>query len=352
MAASPEIQTVLGTIDPTRLGFTLMHEHLLADLSAFFEEPEDPVERQLSYQPLSLENLAMVRFGGSNLDNCRLNDEPLVVREAMRFKSLGGATIVEMSSTGLSPDPAGLVRISRQTGLNVVMGTAFYVAASQSPKVLSLTEREMTSRLIGDIEKGVGGTGIKAGVIGEVGVSATIEDFERRSLRASGLAQQTTGALITIHPSHPGIDKTAVVENIRILKEAGANLERVIVCHMDCMEFPDHIIRTLLDEGCVVEYDTFGLEGIYGKTSGHPQSAPTDKQRIQDILVLIDEGYIHQITLSSDRCFKSGLCSYGGGGYGHILKNDLPLMRHLGMTDEQINTLLVENPQRLLPLSK
>jgi phosphotriesterase-related protein len=329
-----------------------MHEHLLADLSVFFAEPEQTDEKELAYRPLSLENLSMVRFGGSNLDNCRLTDEALAVREATRFKDLGGATIVEMSSTGLRPDPAGLARISIQTGLNIVMGTAFYIGSSQSPEVQSLTEKQMIDRLVGDIEKGVGEPGIKAGVIGEVGVSAPIEDFERRSLRASASAQQATGAMITVHPSHPGIDKTAVVENIRILKEAGADLGRVVISHIDCMEFTADVIHTLLDQGCVVEYDTFGLEGIFGKYFGHPQNAPTDKQRIHDIIGLIDEGYIRQITISTDRCYKSMLTEYGGGGYGHILKNDLPLMRHFGMTDEQINTLLVENPKRLLPLSK
>ncbi len=67
---------------------------------------------------------------------------------------------------------------------------------------------------------------------------------------------------------------------------------------------------------------------------------------------LIDEGYIDQIAIGSDRCYKYLLTSYGGGGYEHLLRNDVPLMKILGMKQEQIHTLLVQNPKRLLPLSK
>ena len=57
----------------------------------------------------------------------------LAIKEAVRFKLAGGCTIVEMSSIGLSRDPLGLARISRATGLNIIMGTGFYLGASQSP---------------------------------------------------------------------------------------------------------------------------------------------------------------------------------------------------------------------------
>jgi phosphotriesterase-related protein len=348
-----KVQTVLGLIDTNSLGITLMHEHLLADLSIFFMEPEDASSRELAYQPVTIENLHFVRYKCNlNLDNLKMTDENLAIKEAMYFKLAGGNTIVEMSSIGLARDPLGLARISRATGLNVVMGTGFYLGVSQSPDTRALKEDEMTKILVRDIKEGANDTGIKAGIIGEVGVMAPIEDFEKRSLRAAAAAQQETGAMINVHPSHPVVQEDLVLENVKILKEAGANLNHVVMDHMDCMEFSSEIIHKLLDMGCTVEYDTFGMEGLYTPYFGIPQNTPTDKQRILDIMKWIDKGYIDQITISTDRCNKHLLRAYGGGGYEHILRNDVPLMRHLGMTEEQINTLLVENPKRLLPFRK
>lgn len=347
-----KVQTVLGEIEPHYLGITLMHEHLLADLSGFCIEPEEASEREIAYQPLSLENLHLVRYNAAaNIDNCRLTDENLAIKEALRFKYAGGTTIVEMSNVGLARDPLGLARISRATGLNVIMGTGFYIAASQSHKILAMSEDEMAELIVKDIIDGVGETGIKAGVIGEVGVSSPIEDFEKRSLRAAAIAQQKTGAMINVHPSHPIIQDDLVLENVKILKEAGADLNRVVIDHMDCMEFKNEIIHKLLNQGCCVEYDTFGMEGIFTPYFGHHQNTPTDKQRIIDIIQLINEGYIEQITIASDHCYKYLLTSYGGGGYDHILRNDVPLMKIIGMTKEQIHTLLFKNPKRLLTFS-
>jgi phosphotriesterase-related protein len=333
------------------LGVTLMHEHLLADLSVFFIEPEEAAAREIARQPLSLENLHYVRYNANdNLDNLRLTDENLAVKEALRFKLAGGGSIVELSSIGLSRDPLGLARIARATGLNIVMGTGFYLSASQSKKTLAMSEDEMSELMRREISVGAGDSGIRAGVIGEIGVGAPIDDFEKRSLRAAAAAQRKTGAMINVHPSHPIIDRNLVLQNVSILKEAGADLARVVISHVDCMEFGSELIHVLLDEGCCVEYDTFGMEGLFTSYFGHRQNTPTDKQRILDIMKLIDEGYLERITVSGDRCYKYLLTSYGGGGYEHLLRNDVPLMKSLGMTTEQIGALLIENPKRLLTL--
>jgi phosphotriesterase-related protein len=255
-----------------------------------------------------------------------------------------------MSSIGLGRDPLGLARIARATGLNIVMGTGFYLRASQSKKMLTMSENEMAELMTREISVGAGDTGVRAGVIGEIGVSAPIDDFEKKSLRAAAAAQRETGAMINVHPSHPMIDRDLVLQNVTILKKAGVHPERVVISHVDCMEFGSTLIHALLDEGCCVEYDTFGMEGLFTPYFGHRQNTPTDKQRILDIMKLIDEGSLERITVSGDRCYKYLLTSYGGGGYEHILRNDVPLMRSLGMTAEQIRVLLIENPKRLLTL--
>jgi phosphotriesterase-related protein len=99
---------------------------------------------------------------------------------------------------------------------------------------------------------------------------------------------------------------------------------------------------------CCVEYYTLWVEGIYKLYFTLPQNTPIDKQRIQDITELIDEGYIERITIATDRCTKHFPSTYRGGGYERPLRNDVPLMKNLGMNDEQIDKLLIENPKRLL----
>lgn len=342
-----KVQTVVGTINPDELGITLMHEHVLTDLSVFFLEPEEATLREVARQPLSLDNLFLVRYNPpSNIDNCRYTDENLMIKETMRFKAAGGKTIVEMSNHGLFGDPRGLSRISRTTGLNIITGTGFYIGKSQKEDVLSMSVDEMVNFIMTEIYEGISGTNVRAGVIGEVGCNAPLEEFEKKSLTAAAIAQQNTGALINIHPSHKD---DLVLENVRILDEGGADLTRVVISHCGGWGFTRDVLHQLLEKGCVIEYDTFGFEGIYPFYWGHHLNMPTDEDRIKNIIYFIDKGFINQIAIASDHCFKHLLTSYGGGGYDHIIRNDVPLMKINGMTDEQINHILIENPKRLLP---
>jgi len=111
----------------------------------------------------------------------------------------------------------------------------------------------------------------------------------------------------------------------------------------------------LAKTGCFIEYDTFSIEGFGERvrmvlSEANPVKAdwPSDAQRVNAIMSLIDEGFLNQILISSDMCRKHRLWSYGGPGYAHILQNVVPLMREKGMPEEHIHTLLVENPKRLL----
>ena len=102
-----------------------------------------------------------------------------------------------------------------------------------------------------------------------------------------------------------------------------------------------------MDAGCYLEYDSFGFPGL----TPHPgwvTYVPSDSERIKAIIELIANGYIDHILVSSDHCFKHLYVTYGGYGYAYILRDIVPLMRDYGMSGEQIHTLLVENPKRVL----
>jgi phosphotriesterase-related protein len=341
-----KIQTVLGIIDADNLGTTLMHEHLLHDMTVYFIEPAASGERSLAYEPVSMDNLWWVRLHESNnLDNMRLTIEQLATKEAMVYKLATGDTIVELTTAGVfGRDPLGLVRIARATGLNIVMGTGYNSAALHPPQFATRTEEDVTEELVSDITIGVDNTGVRAGIIGEIGCS-TLAESERMVLRCCAVAQQRTGVAISIHPS-PTDD--LVLEIAKILADAGADLSHTIIGHVDVTGFSRATCHKLADAGCYIGFDNFGLEGLLELPGLGRAVELSDMQRINNIMQLIDDGYLNQIIVSQDISTKHRLTSYGGLGYAHILRDIVPVMRIKGLTEEQIHKLLVENPKRVL----
>jgi phosphotriesterase-related protein len=344
-----KVQTVLGLIEPDTLGITLTHEHLLGDMSAYFVEPTEATERRMAHEPIKMENLWWLR-GHSvlSLDNTNLTNEELAVKEASFFKREGGSTIVELSSIGLCRDPLGLARISRATRLNIIMGAGYYVSVSHPPELASKNEKVITEEIVKDILDGVGNTGVHAGIIGEIGCSDPLTETERMSLRASAMAQQHTGAPLTIHPS-PNDD--LALEIITILRDAGADLTRTIIDHVDVWNLKTDTCRKIADAGCYLEFDSLKTNAEIYPTNyliGRLRETPSHLQVVNTIIKFIGEGYLNQILMTHDICMKHQMITYGGCGYAHILRNILPVMRYKGVTEEQIHTILVENPKRIL----
>lgn len=344
-------QTVLGIIDAESLGMCLVHEHLLIDETRLFVEPVAASERRLAYEPVQLDNLWWVRTHAiNNLDNMRYTDEKLAIKESMVYKFAGGNTIVEVTSGGIQGrDPSGLVRIARATGLNIVMGTGYHIAAFHPPELASRTENDITDEIIKDIQIGVGNTGIRAGIIGEIGCSLPIKETEKKILRCCAAAQRHTGAALYIHPS---ANDDMVFDIVGILKQAGADLTRVVIGHIDGAGFSLSTCRKLLDGGCNVAYDNFGFEGFVEFPHEARFMEMSDLKRINDVKQLISEGYLSRIFISQDIATKERLTSYGGSGYSHILRDIIPVMKIKGISNEQIQTLLVDNPKRILSFLK
>ena len=201
------VQTVLGPVRPETLGPTLTHEHLLIDFLCMFDPPDDPAERHKSFQPLTLENLGWIRYDPfRNRDNLLRLDEESAISEIALFQQAGGGTIVDVTTIGIGRSPEALVRIAQTTGLNIVMGAGYYTAAVHPTDMTARSEADLADEMIADLTTGVGDTGVRAGIIGELGCSWPLTANERKVLRAGARAQQATGAAITIHP---GRDETA-----------------------------------------------------------------------------------------------------------------------------------------------
>ena len=348
-------QTVLGTIEPGDLGITLPHEHCLLDMSIWFAEPPTATGKKLAREPLSLDNLWYVRYNAySNLDNVQLLDEKTAIEELMRYHLAGGCTVIDMTNIGLGRDPLALARISRATGLNIIMGAGYYVEESLPPGA-TMDEEDIASDIVRDIIEGVDGTGICAGVIGEIGITGwPLTEGEKVFLRAAAIAQKETGAFINIHS---GRSPNSPFEVVEFLDRAGADVTRVVISHIDRTLFTHEDRVRLARTGCMVEYDMFSLEGwmpenirmVYSEDDPTRKAdLPNDAARVDHLVALIDEGFIGQLLVSHDTNTKTRLCRYGGPGYAHILNNVVPVMRRKGMTQEQIQTIMVVNPSRLL----
>src|SRR6266566_7007518 len=247
-ALAGQAQTVLGPITGEAMGITLPHEHLLIDFEVMFREPATGAGRGLSRQPVSLANLGWVRHNfSSNLDNLQLLDETVARDEALLFKHAGGQTFVDPTNRGLARDPLALARVARATGLNIIMGSGYYVAAAHPPDMGARTADDVAREIVTDLTVGVGDTGVRAGFIGEIGTTWPWTDNEKKVVRAAVAAQRETGAALMIHPGRHERLPLAIVDFIR---KEGADLERTIMCHIE---------RTIADRGVLLELAATGV---------------------------------------------------------------------------------------------
>src|SRR6266404_1896194 len=260
-ALAGQAQTVLGPITGEALGITLPHEHLLIDFEGMFREPATGAGRGLSRQPVSLANLGWVRHHfSSNLDNLRLLDEKVARDEALLFKHAGGQTFVDPTNRGLARDPLALARVARATGLNIIMGSGYYVAAAHPPGMDTRTVDDIARELVTDLTVGVDGTGVRAGFIGEIGTTWPWTDNEKKVVRAAIAAQRETGTALIIHPGRHERLPLSIVDFIR---KEGADLERTIMCHIERTIADRGVLLELAATGVRLEYDLFGLETSY-----------------------------------------------------------------------------------------
>ena len=341
-----KIQTVLGLIDPQDLGLTMTHEHLLIDFSVMFNPTPDVTTQRMAHAPVSMENLGWIRqYCYSNLDNLLVLDEDTAIEEATLYQRHGGGAIVDATPIGIGRDPLALARISRGAGVHVVMGAGYYVDAAQPNQINQKDENDIFQEITKDIQIGVGNTGIKAGIIGEIGCTWPLMPNEIKVLKASARAQLETGASILIHP---GRDEKAPIEILSILADSGADLSRVIMGHLDRTVSSIDILEELADTGCVLEWDLFGNEVSFYQPSDFDM--PSDAERLNFIRQMIDIGLGERIVISHDICTKHRLVRYGGHGYGYIPEHIIPRMRNKNFQESEIQAITKDTPARLLTI--
>lgn len=347
-----QVVTVLGPVPADELGVILPHEHVIKDSSDRFPLPAGEEERAAFLAPLTLDNLHRVTYGnfGAVADNTRLTDEEVAVAELRRFREAGGGTICDLTSGGMNGDPQALARVAAASNVHIVQGCGWYLGKFHPPRVARMTERELALEMVDSVRFGVDDTGVRAGVIGEIGCSWPLGDTEEKVLRAAVLAQQETGVGLFVHPSPNEQSPPQIIE---ILGEMEARLERVVICHMDRCGYELDTRLQILESGCFVEYDTFGysVHPILAATrEGALPSMLNDVARVRQIIDLVDRGFVDQLLVSHDTAFKHALTRWGGQGYGHLLANVTPYFELYGLDRAQIERLYTANPRRLLAI--
>ena len=336
------VQTVRGPIPPETLGATLMHEHVFCDIT--------PPELAAQVEPdveIALENVWEIRHHWwRHMGNSRLDDEDLAAAELGLLREAGGRALVDVTSIGIKPNPAALERVSRSSGVHIVAGCGYYTEPFQDPAFAESSIDALAAGMIRDVAEGVGETGIKAGIIGEIGCSGRWTEVERKVMRAAVFAQQETGAAITIHPPRFPFPVSEVVE---VVREAGGDVGRTIIGHIDRTIFDQTTLFRLADTGCVIEYDFFGIEASYYPFQ-EEIDLPNDGMRLELIRSLVARGHVRQVLISQDICTKTRLVRFGGHGYGHIFRNVVSSMRRKGFDEKDIRIILEETPRALLTL--
>ncbi|HWF96086.1 MAG TPA: hypothetical protein VG291_14105 [Xanthobacteraceae bacterium] len=287
-------------------GRILAHEHLQIDLSV----QKGPANR----------------IGGA--------EEQAVVDDLRHAKEFGLAAITDLSAPDWGRDPVALRRISEHAGVAVVCAAGFYWDPFPAV-VVNGTVEQLRDIMISEIAAGVGATGIRCGVIKVGTTRGEPDDVAERLFRAAVGAALATGAPVITHTSSP--DQAAW--HVRVLQRAGMDMSRVVVSHMGASH----------DVGELVELARSGVFMGIDKVS-FPKG-PTNDQLADLVRDACEKGFERQIILSSDIARRTLLRRYGGRGYSTVLADFVPMLSDRGITPSQIETMLHDNPMRLLTLS-
>jgi phosphotriesterase-related protein len=317
-----------------------MHEHLWMDsrplLAVHGYRPDTD-------GPWSSAVAAEARWNpGVHPDNYRLTDAPAAVEELVPFVASGGRTIVEMTPPSLGRDAAQVREIAARAGVNVVQGTGQYLEPVHEAWVATASEAEIAERLLDEIDHGIGDTGVRPGILGEIGTSDPVRPGERRVLRAVAAASSTSGLAISVHVHPWGCEGQVVLDE---LVAAGADPARVVLGHLSTAVDRPFVLRALADGGATLGFDLFGFDH---SLLGPGRWPPSDRDVALVIAALVRDGYADRIVLGQDVGVRTRLRRWGGWGYAHLLEHVVPLLLEVGVDGADLERMLVGSPARLL----
>ena len=299
------IRTVAGDVE-TISGRILAHEHLQIDLSA--------------------------QKGPAN--KVGAGEEDAVVEDLLAARDFGLAAITDLSAPLWGRDPKALRRISERAGVKVVCAAGYYWDPFPDIALASSVE-EIRDAMIAEVEQGADGTDVRCGVI-LVGTARDPNEPAERLFKAAALASRATGAPVITHTSNTG----QAAWHIRVLEGAGMDMTHAVISHMGA--------ATDISE--LVEVGRCGAFMGVDKVS-FPKG-PTNVELADLVRAACDRGLERQLILSSDVARRTMLSRYGGKGYPTVLRDFVPMLKERGIPAATIETMLSDNPRRMLTFAK
>ncbi len=315
------VQTARGPVDSAALGTTLMHEHVFVldrEISENF--PED--------------------WGG---------EEPRIADAAARMnelKSRGVDTIVDLTVLGLGRYIPRIQRIAERTELNIIVATGIYTYCDlphyfsyRGPGTVLGGPELIADMFVRDIEQGIADTGVKAGILKCATDAPGLTPGVERILRATAQAHRRTGVPIS---THTHARRRVGLDQQRVFREEGVDLSRVVIGHSGDTTDLDYLCE-LMSNGSTIGMDRFGIDSIL-----------SFEDRVSTVARLCELGHASQMVLSHDAaCFNHWLperqlpAMLPRWHYLHIHNDVIPALRDAGVSQEQLDAMLIENPRRI-----
>jgi predicted metal-dependent phosphotriesterase family hydrolase len=310
---APRVMTVSGPLPPERVGFALPHEH---------------TGIQLWHVP-------------DRWDYWELTPVELILTDELAdFRRRGGSTLVDLTLPGVGRDPERLRQFATRSGVQIVMGCGWYRGAYY-PAEARIDRRsvdDLAAELAAEFRDGVSGTGVRPGIIGEIGTDKPwVSALEERVHRAAARASNATGMAISTH----GVLSPVGLAQLRIFEEEGVDPGRVVIGHADSYPVLDHYLA-ILDRGANLEFD------FLGHRFGEEEAA--EPRLVELIVELLERGYGSQLLLSQDVSHNSQLRANGGFGYAYLQQHFLPTLRTAAVGEGEIAQMTIENPRRILTI--
>lgn len=329
--------SVTGLVPADRIGRTLPHEHLFATMTYAY-----PASGEDAYRPITIDRLGEIRSDlMTNANNIHLDSSCGQALELKKAADAGIDTLVELTTEPIGRNPERMVEVSEFTGVNVISGTGQYLAHHQRPWALEASREELAERMIRELTEGIGDTGIRTGVIGEIGLFEPVRPAELKVLEAAVLAQRATEAPLWVHLMNVPVAADALA----VFDEYEPIWERTAFCHMDfdIRDLTWH--ERAMDRGISVEFDFFGSVWL---PVDHYIHCPTDPQRLAVLADWSERGYADRVLISHDVCTRVQFTSHGGYGYAYIPTIVPGLMDQMGIDRELLDIWMIDTPRRLL----
>jgi phosphotriesterase-related protein len=313
------IQTVRGPIETSRLGTTLMHEHIFVLSTEIIE----------------------------NYPEVWGDEEQRVAAAVARMNELhtrGINTVVDLTVIGLGRYIPRIQRVAAQTNINIIVATGIYTYNDiphyfhyRGPGTILGGPEIMVDMFVRDIERGIADTGVRAAMLkcatDEPGVTPGVE----RVLRATAQAHRQTGVPISTH-THARTKRGLAQQ--KIFREEGVDLTCVVIGHSGDTTDIDYL-EELIANGSYLGMDRFGIDTVL-----------PFEERVNTVATMCERGHEGKMVLSHDaNCFMDWLPEQAvrtilpNWHYLHIHNDVIPALRKRGITDEQIQTMMVDNPR-------